>query len=209
MLSALLLGAANKSESGLDRNLESIFKTSVRLLAIESSQNLTASLQAKAKAAPTLDAVKPQDPFIKKRKRYDKEDPALSDETEKRAKRKSKPEQPAVASTPSTRSKKIQASSEPPLSNPTKTLSTSKGSIVKSVKGARNDIKEKMASPTMHLDEQREGQWDEDAGERSDEAEEHTRESLLHETITASGVPSSVSKPRCSIYVPEGETKEL
>lgn len=43
MLSALLLGAAKKSESGLDKSLESIFKTSVRFLTIESSENLMTS----------------------------------------------------------------------------------------------------------------------------------------------------------------------
>lgn len=40
MLSALLLGAAKKSESELDKSLESIFKTSVGFLTIESSENL-------------------------------------------------------------------------------------------------------------------------------------------------------------------------
>lgn len=38
MLSALLLGAAKKSESEVDRSLESIFKTSVRFFTIESSK---------------------------------------------------------------------------------------------------------------------------------------------------------------------------
>jgi hypothetical protein len=44
MLSTLLLGAAKKSESELDRSLESIFKTSVRFLTVESPKNLMASL---------------------------------------------------------------------------------------------------------------------------------------------------------------------
>jgi len=213
MLSSLLLGAAKKSESGLDRNLESIFKTSVRSVATESSKNLMVSSQAKAAPTsprPALDAVKAQshasDPVIKKRKRHDKEDLAPSDETEKRAKKKGKQEQPqvyvsAATSTSSTRSKKMQASSEPSLSNPTKNLPTSKASPAK---GSRDDIEEKIASPPICLDEQGEGQWDGDASEGSDE-----EQPLLHETITGSGITSSVPKPRRSIYVPEGETKEL
>ena len=43
MLSALLLGAAKKSESELDKSLESIFETSVGFLTIESSKNLITS----------------------------------------------------------------------------------------------------------------------------------------------------------------------
>ena len=172
-----------------------------------------ASLQAKAaptSTRPTPDAVKAQshipDPLIKKRKRHDMEDPALSDETKKRAKKKGKQEQPApnvsaVPSTSSMRSKNMPARSEPPLSNPTKNLSTSKMSL------AKGPIKEKVAPPPMCLDEQREGHRGEDAGERSEE--EHTREPLLHETITSSGVTPSIAKSRRSIYVPEGETREL
>ena len=38
MLSAFLLGAAKKSESELDRSLESVFRTSVSILDIESSK---------------------------------------------------------------------------------------------------------------------------------------------------------------------------
>lgn len=215
MLSALLLGAA-KSESELDRSLESIFKTSVRFLAIESPKSLMASLQAKAaptSTRPTPDAVKAQshipDPLIKKRKRHDMEDPALSDETKKRAKKKGKQEQPAlnisaVPSTSSMRSKKMQVRLEPPPSNPTKNLSTSKVSLAKSLKGPQNDIKEKVAPPPVCLDEQREVRRDEDASE-----DERTREPPLHETITSNGVTPSVAKSRRSIYVPEGETREL
>ena len=212
MLSAFLLGAAKKSESELDRSLESIFKTSVSILDIESSKNLMASLQANVVTTsprPAREIVKAQsqapNPSIKKRKRHDKEE---ADGTEKRAKKKSKQEQPsvdvsAVPSTLKTRSKKMQASSQPPISTPTKNL---KGSPAKSLKGPQNDTEKGVSSLPMYQDEQEQGQRGEDAGSSS--GDEHKTEPLVHETITNGGGTPSVVKPKRSVYVLEGETKE-
>jgi nucleolar protein 12 len=213
MLSALLLGAAKKSESGLDSNLESIFKTSVRFLAIESSKNLIASLQAKAAPTPvTGDVVEAQshDPLTKKRKRHDKDGVALSDTTERRAKKKSKQEQRAVDVSalpfaPETRRKKVQASSDPPLSHPTKNPPTLKTSPAGRLKGERINIEDKTTSP-VYQDEQEEG-WQEEGV--NDDSDEHITGPPVHETIINSGMVPSVMKRRRSVYVPDGETKEM
>lgn len=179
-------------------------------------QNLIASLQAKAAptaSRPGRDIAKAQShasgPFTKKRKRHDKEETALSDDIEKRAK-KSKHERlavdaSAVPSTFETRSKKVQTISEPPLSK-TKNMPTSQASPAKSLKEPRNDVEEKVVAPPMYKDDREESRQDEEACESSDD--EHTPEPLVHETTINVGKTSPVMKRGHSVYVPDGETKE-
>jgi nucleolar protein 12 len=133
------------------------------------------------------------------------------DEIEKRVTKKSKQEQlavdvSAIPPTPESSSKKMQASSEPLLSNPRRNLPTSKVSSAKNLKGPRNDMEMKDASPPMYKDEQEEGRQDEDAGESSDD--EHTMAPLVHETVINSGTTSSVATRSHLVYVPHGEMKE-
>ena len=130
---------------------------------------------------------------------------ARLDEIEKRTTKKSKQEQlvvhdPALPPTSETRSKKVQASSEPLSSNPGANLPTPKLPPTKSLKGPRNDIEKKTASPPMYRSEQEEGRG-EDTGESSDD--EHTTAPLVHETMK-----SHVATRSRSVYVPSGETKE-
>ena len=136
---------------------------------------------------------------------------ARLDEIEKRKTKKSKQGQlvandPALAPTSETRSKKVQASSEPLLSNPGTNLPTPKLPPTKSLKGPRNDIEKKTASPPVYKSKQEEGRRDEDASESSDD--EHTTAPLVHETIINDGMKSSVATRSRSAYVPSGETKE-
>ncbi len=130
---------------------------------------------------------------------------------EKRTTKKSKQEQlvvdyPALPPTSETRSKKVQATSEPLLSNAGTNLPTPKLPPTKSLKGPRNDIEKKTASPPVYKSEQEEGWHDEDAGESSDD--EHTTAPLVHETTLNNGMKSSVATRSRSAYVPSGETKE-
>ena len=104
------------------------------------------------------------------------------------------------------RSKKVNASSEPLLSNPKTNPPTPKGSSAESLNGPRNDFAKKVASSSVYKGKQEEGQQDEDAGESSDD--EHTTAPLVHETITNNGTTSSVATRSRSAYIPSGETKE-
>ena len=100
----------------------------------------------------------------------------------------------------------MHASSEPLLPDPRANLPTPKLPRAKSLKGPRNGIEKKTASPPVYNSEQEEGPRDEDAGESSDD--EHTTAPPVHETITKNGKKSSVATRSRSAYVPSGETKE-